>query len=91
MADSISDMELLRRLSKDINTIFDCTQLAIRLDLDDNIVTREEQQTRNPNAIAFAVLKEWKKSVNANRRHLHNALHCDTFCHLARKYQQHLL
>ena len=91
-ADSLPKEKLLRRVSNDISKIYDCTQLAVLLDIDsDKVVALQEEGTRDPHAITFSLLKQWSRQEGANGRALYDALNTDPFEHLARKYKEELL
>ena len=91
MSQSLPKRELLLDLSNEIVRLHDCTQLAIRLKVDDDEVVALKETTRDPNEIAFQVLKKWSLKESANGRILYEALSKKPFEHLARKYKDDLL
>ena len=93
MASSVPDADLLLRISKQIFTEFDCRQLAVHLQLEssDSIVDAALVKTKDPNAIAFEVLKKWSHKLGVTGRTLYNALNTDPFGHLARMFEKELL
>lgn len=91
MADSLPTANLLRRISNDIFKSYDCTQLAILVDVGDDIVDALKVETTNVHEIAFGVFKKWSRKKGASGRTLYNALNNDPFEHLARKFKEDLL
>ena len=84
-------MKLLRQLSNDVYKNYDCTQLAILLEVNDDMVSALGEETKDVHEIAFRVLKKWSAEEGADGLTLYNALNNEPFKHLARKYKPELL
>ena len=91
MADSAPKANLLRRIANQIFQLYDCTQLAILLGIDHQIVDALKEETRDPHKIAFSILDKWRLKPNATGRKLYCALNQHPFEHLAREFKNDLL
>ena len=73
-----------------VHTLYDCERLAIQLWLPDDFVTGILQETRNPHAVAYEVLKEWSKGDFATGKALHSALSVRAFQDIGRDFKTRL-